>query len=207
MAKKKGKFIVIEGGDGSGKTTFINFLKTKHPKYVYCKQPGGNGIGISQKIRELVLSDEAQNAHSLTMFNLFWASRAETIADLIQSSLDEGKIVISDRFDASTYAFQISENPKLEKLFWIVRDVCLQKINPIYMNFKISVAAANSRMDKRNEKNHYDTRDKRYKEKVHSFYKKFFNNKKIKSVTVNADVTKDEMLSSAYTIFQEILKK
>lgn len=201
----KGKFIVIEGGDGAGKSTFINALKEKHPEYLFCKQPGGDGTGISQKIREIVLPDEAKLADSLAMFCLFWASRAETTAKLIRPAIAEGRIVVSDRFDASTYAYQVGENPNLEDLFWSTRQKCLINIEPIYLNFDISVEVARSRMDSRDEKTHFDTRDDRYRNRVRTGYRRFFADRRIKSNMIDADQSKDDMIKSAYEVFQKII--
>lgn len=202
----KGKLIVIEGGDGAGKSTFVKSLMKTHPEYVFCKQPGGDGTGISQKIRELVLSDDAKVADPLTQFFMFWGSRSETIAKVIKPALSEGKIVVSDRFDASTFAFQVGVNPNLEGLFWNTRKVCLRTIVPVYLNFEVSVSVAEARMEGRPDSNHYDTREDRYRERVKVMYKRFFSNKDIKSHTIDADVSMVDMIRIGEEAFGKALQ-
>lgn len=190
----QGKFIVVEGGDGAGKTTFVNFLKAQQPPgYVYSREPGGEGL--SQRIRELVLSDEGKDADALAMFCLFWASRAQNIASVILPAISAGKIVISDRFDASTYAFQIGQNPQLENLFWQTRTSCLQGITPVYLDFRVSVSEAERRMNSRGDKNHFDRRSAIERRQTRSFYDRFFGHESIRSVRVDGNLPRDQMIS------------
>jgi len=199
----QGQFIVIEGGDGAGKTTFINFLKEKHPRLVFSREPGVQGL--SQKIREIVLSPEAKEADPLAMFHLFWASRAQNMASVVLPALRTGKVVISDRFDASTYAYQIGENPQLEELFWKTRAVCLQDVVPVYLNFDVSIEVAEKRMSTRGGMNHFDLRSDDYRKKVSNLYQKFFATEGVRSVGVNADLPENEMVEHAYHLLLVLL--
>ena len=163
----RGHFIVVEGGDYGGKTTFVNFLKKVRPDWVYSREPGGEGV--SQMVRLVVLSDDAKDAHVLTKFHLFWASRAENISKIVRPGVTDGRIVISDRFDASTYAYQIGENPELEDLFWLSRDTCLQDITPVYLDFDVSLGVAKERAKSRLESNHFDHWDDAQRKRTRSF--------------------------------------
>ncbi|HEY4508731.1 MAG TPA: dTMP kinase [Candidatus Paceibacterota bacterium] len=200
---KQGKFIIVEGGDGAGKTTFVNTLRENQPLFVYSREPGGQGF--SQKIRELVLSDEAKDADHLAMFCLFWASRAQNISSIVIPALNAGKVVVSDRFDASTYAFQIGKNPNLEDLFWQTRATCLQGIEPVYLDFRVSVEEAERRMNDRGEKNHFDRRSSEERRQTRSFYDKFFSKDGVKSIRVNANLSMDRMLSRAMGALESAL--
>jgi dTMP kinase len=106
---KKGIFIVIEGNDGSGKTTQINLLKEKLiPKYgdniVFTREPGG--IDICERIRDIIMDDGNTNMNPVTELLLFAASRAQLVADVIKPALEAGKVVICDRYIHSTMAYQ-----------------------------------------------------------------------------------------------------
>ncbi|MDP2650293.1 MAG: dTMP kinase, partial [bacterium] len=103
MAKtKKGTFIVIDGGEGSGTTTVAKAV-VEHFGWgaVYTREPGGSPY--AEKIRDLVLSDEAKHSDAETQFALFWAARRDHLKHSVIPALADGKIVISDRFDSSTY--------------------------------------------------------------------------------------------------------
>lgn len=199
----KGKFIIIEGGDGAGKTTFIKFLKEKCPDFVYSREPGGRGM--SHLVRLLVLSEDARASDPLTMFHLFWASRAENFASVILPAIEEGKVVVSDRFDASTYAFQIGENPELEELFWTTRDVCLRGVSPVYLDFNVSIQEARRRTSRRGDENHFDLRDDTYRARVRSHYDQFFADKRVRSIKVDADLQIDRMISRGMGALEQAL--
>ena len=110
----KGKFIVIEGIDGSGKTTQINQLSKwlidteiipENNKLVITREPGGTKLGKS--IRSLLLDNSREKSpDSITELLLYAADRAQHVNEIIRPSLNKGDWVISDRFCGSTLAYQ-----------------------------------------------------------------------------------------------------
>ena len=110
----KGKFIVIEGIDGSGKTTQINQLSKwlnesdlipKNNKLVITREPGGTNLGRS--IRSLLLDTSTETSpYSITELLLYAADRAQHVNEILRPSLNKGDWVISDRFCGSTLAYQ-----------------------------------------------------------------------------------------------------
>ena len=106
----KGKFIVFEGGDKSGKTTQIKLLKNyleKRGKTVFLtREPGGTNSIIAEKIRNIILDKNHKEMHARTELLLFLASRAQHVEEVIKPAIKRGEIVLSDRFDGSTFAYQ-----------------------------------------------------------------------------------------------------
>lgn len=104
----KGLFIVMEGPDGSGKTTQINLLKEYLEEAGYecliTREPGGTVIG--EEIRQLILNPEHKEMSPVTEMLLYAASRAQLVHEVIGLALEEGKIVISDRFVDSSIVYQ-----------------------------------------------------------------------------------------------------
>ena len=110
----KGKFIVIEGIDGCGKTTQIeaiyNWLPSsgimsKKSKIIKTREPGGTKFG--KKIREILLDNNKNNSPAdLTELLLYAADRAEHISKIISPELNKNNWVICDRFAGSTLAYQ-----------------------------------------------------------------------------------------------------
>ncbi len=104
----KGSFIVLEGPDGSGKTTQIELLKEYLMEEGYdcivTREPGGTLIG--EKIRQIILDPEHREMSDVTEMLLYAASRAQLIHDVIGPALEEGKIVLSDRFLDSSVVYQ-----------------------------------------------------------------------------------------------------
>ena len=104
----KGIFITFEGIDGSGKTTQIellnSFLKQSGFDVVLAREPGGTDIG--DKIRKILLDSKNIQMSYRAETLLFLASRAELVSKVIKPSLNQGKIIICDRFFDSTIAYQ-----------------------------------------------------------------------------------------------------
>jgi len=99
-------FLVLDGVNGAGKSTLLkkisNFLTEKQSDVVETLQPGGTPIG--KQIRSMVLGDERRTL--LTELFLFAADRAEHVTQVIDPALQQGSIVLCDRYYYSTIAFQ-----------------------------------------------------------------------------------------------------
>ena len=99
-------FIVFEGGDGSGKSTQAQSLylrlRRRAIKVLRTHEPGGTPLG--QALRRLLKSGEAMTPISELM--LFEAARAQLVQQVIRPFLDQGGVVIADRFTSSTMAYQ-----------------------------------------------------------------------------------------------------
>ncbi len=96
----KGKVITLEGIDGTGKSSIAELLKTKFTWAVFTKEPTQSWIG--NMVRKSINSE----TDPLTELFLFVADHAEHIAKVIKPSLEEGKLVVSDRYSDSRYAYQ-----------------------------------------------------------------------------------------------------
>ncbi len=108
MKSKKSYFITLEGVEGAGKSTVIGFiekyLKEKDIDCIVTREPGGTEI--AEAIRKVILSHYHERMCSYTELLLYFASRAQHIAQVIKPALDAGKWVISDRFTDASYAYQ-----------------------------------------------------------------------------------------------------
>ena len=101
----RGKFITVEGIDGAGKSSHLDFLvqqaRARGHEAVLTREPGGTAAG--EKIREIVLHAAMDaKAEALLMF----AARAEHVAGVIEPALAAGRWVVCDRFSDATYAYQ-----------------------------------------------------------------------------------------------------
>ena len=103
----KGKFISFEGIDGCGKTTQIKFLKEYLLKKGYnilvLREPGGTNVG--EKVRDILL-DKYNFISPVTEMLLYASSRAQLVEEKILPAIEEGKIVLLDRFVDSSYVYQ-----------------------------------------------------------------------------------------------------
>ena len=105
---KKGLFISIEGPDGSGKSTQVEYLKeyfaSKRIPCIFTREPGGTDIG--EKLRKIILDKENNEMCDMTEALLYAASRAQHVQELIRPALEQGKVVVCDRFLDSSIAYQ-----------------------------------------------------------------------------------------------------
>lgn len=105
---KSGKFITIEGPDGSGKSTQLEFIKDFMGRHsidaVFTREPGGTDI--SEKIREIILDKNNTELEPMTEAMLYAASRAQLTRQFIIPALKEGKTVVCDRYVDSSLAYQ-----------------------------------------------------------------------------------------------------
>ena len=103
----KGKFITLEGIEGSGKSTNLQSIKTildqKKIDYVFTREPGGGPLGLH--LRKLLLDKDHSISPSVEML-LMMADRKDHVDNLINPNLDKGIWVISDRYLDSTIAYQ-----------------------------------------------------------------------------------------------------
>ncbi|MCB2341986.1 dTMP kinase [Clostridium estertheticum] len=104
----RGRMIVLEGPDGSGKTTQIELLEKHLQKSGYevvrVREPGGTEI--SEKIREIILDNDNCKMSYMCEALLYAASRAQLVNEVIKPALEKGKIVICDRFVYSSMVYQ-----------------------------------------------------------------------------------------------------
>ncbi len=102
------RFIVLEGGDGSGKTTQVallsDWLDELGVEHVATREPGGTPLG--EAVRSVVLGRTDLDVPAASELFLYLASRAAFVRDVVRPALAAGKVVVSDRFDLSTLAYQ-----------------------------------------------------------------------------------------------------
>jgi dTMP kinase len=104
----RGKFITLEGLDGTGKSTqaekLARALRARGVSVTVTREPGGTAAG--EKIREVLLHSTTSGLSPLAEMALMFASRAQHIHEVILPALAEGRVVLCDRFTDSTEAYQ-----------------------------------------------------------------------------------------------------
>jgi dTMP kinase len=104
----RGLFIVFEGVEGAGKGTQMElarrYIQSKGRDVVVTREPGGTGFG--DRLREIILDPATGKVHPRAEALVFAAARTQLVATVIRPALDEGKVVLCDRFVDSSVAYQ-----------------------------------------------------------------------------------------------------
>jgi len=102
------KFITLEGSEGVGKTSNMEFIKTlldnANIAYIETREPGGTPLG--EALRNTLLGEDFKGMADDTELLLMFAARAEHVAKVIRPALENGQWVLCDRFTDSTFAYQ-----------------------------------------------------------------------------------------------------
>lgn len=162
--KEKGKFIVLEGCDGSGKTTVINKLKEKYKnnsKVLFLKETESTELG--KAIRDIILNNNnATELEVATQLYLFTAARIELIEKVIKPKLKEGYTIFCDRFALSTWAYQNSMDNKLSSVIHLLLSTIAESVEvdkTIYLSVDVETAL-NRIKDRKGKQDNFDKKDK-----------------------------------------------
>lgn len=206
---KRGKFIVLEGCEGAGKSTQIEELEKKYgDKIITTREPGGSPF--AEVIRSVILSSSAKEADSKTQFGLFWAARADHMRNTVIPALKAGKHVVCDRFDSSSYIYQIygQEDPSLKDLFFKVREVYLGEYVPdVYIFLDVDPQEGLSRKNKQKGivLNHFDQRDLSFHKRVREGLMEFFEIVSCKKIDANKSFKK--VSNELVKVIDSVIKK
>ena len=170
---KKGLFITLEGIEGAGKSTVVDFIgdfltKEGHD-VIKTREPGGTVIG--EQIREILLKNENYTLTYDTELLLVFSARAQHIQEVILPALSSGKIILCDRFTDASYAYQgggrgidASRINLLEK--WVQED-----LRPnLTLLFDLDVGVGMQRTKKRSDADRFEREEIIFFEKIRNTY-------------------------------------
>jgi len=204
-------FIVLEGLDGSGKTTQLYnivdhlILNYRNKKHAVTREPGGLQNPIGEQIREILLNNEMDD---YTRALLYAASRYENQL-LIKKWLEEDYIVLCDRYIYSSLAYQSSDELSMKEIMQINRydDI----IKPDYiLFFRINMDTYRHRKKARNEERELDVIEKKEDNfflKAITNYGKALDCEWAKIIEIDANKSLEEVTSETLNIIDMILKE
>ncbi len=193
----KGKFIVIEGGEGVGKTTQANLLIKKLQasgrNAEFIREPGGDPL--AEKLRELLLDPDVSHQPETELL-LFNAARIQTLV-IVDKKLKEGIDVVSDRNMLSTIAYQgYARGLDLE----LVREICeiaTKRVKPdLVMLLDAPANVVNARRDNRGTSDRFEQLGEDFHSKVREGYRQ--EAKRLNLPVIDASPAIDEVFEAIW---------
>lgn len=166
-------FITLEGPEGSGKSTQIKHLAKRLEEMGYSvittREPGGTPIG--DQIRQVLVRMENKELHPRTEILLFLAARAQLVEQVIKPALQDGKIILCDRYGDSTLAYQgYGHGLDLEQLRWML-DFATDHLKPdLTILLDLDVKTGLMRKKAEDEWNRLDAYEALFHERVREGY-------------------------------------
>ena len=190
-----GLFITFEGPDGCGKTSIINLLKEyykNNEKIIFTREPGGTKI--SEKIREIILSNDNSEMSARTEALLYSASRAQHIDELIKPNLEKGNVIISDRFVLSSLAYQGGGRELGVENVKKINDFAINGVNPdMVIFFYVDPLTTLKRKSLSDEADRLELSGDNFHSRVYNTYMELLEEMKSEKFLKKVDATKSMM--------------
>jgi len=205
--KKDGLFITFEGADGSGKTTQLKmleeYLKSKNKDFITTRDPGGTRLGT--KLREILLNYDGKIAPFCELF-LYLADRAQHVDEVLIPSLNNGKIVLCDRYIDSTLAYQgYARGLNTDEIINLNNLVTHSLIPDLTLLFDIETGIAMKRIG--DHKDRLESEAAHFHEKVRMGYLDLAKKDPERIIVIDASKSIDEVYSKVITIINKFIQE
>ena len=189
-----GKFIVLDGPEGAGKSTqaerLVAHLRGLGRRATAVRDPGSTPV--SERIRDVLLDKRLPDMDVRTEMLLYMASRAEMVARIIRPALEVGLVVVSDRFVSSTVAYQGAAGGIDPAVIWDLGRIACGGIEPdLTVILDLPVEAGFGRIQR--ERDRIESKDKAYHEKVRQGFLAMARERPEKFAVVDATQSPDEV--------------
>ncbi|WP_017209954.1 dTMP kinase [Clostridium beijerinckii] len=204
---KKGLFIVFEGGEGTGKTTAIDaiydWITENNFECIKTREPGG--IKISEQIRQVILSKDNKEMDAKTEALLYAAARRQHLVEKVIPALNQGAIVLCDRFIDSSLAYQgYARNLGIEKVLSINKFAIGEYMPDISVLFDLDPKIGLARIANNDcrEVNRLDIEKLEFHERVREGYDIVYKNNNHRIVKIDANNTKENVINQIKNILR-----
>lgn len=191
---KRGLFITFEGTEGSGKTTQLRLLAAVLKKYriphLVTREPGGSRL--STQLRRWILNKLDYNLMPRTELLLFLADRAQHVGEVVAPALEQGKVVLCDRYSDSTLAYQGGGRGFDMKLLKILNDAASNLTPDLTLLFDLPVEVGLKRVLGRGKgKDRMERENLKFHRNVRRVYLETARKEKGRFVVVDANQSQD----------------
>lgn len=206
---KKGLFITFEGNEGCGKTTvstrLYETLKKEGYQVIQTREPGG--IAIAEQIREVILNTNNTAMDARCEALLYAAARRQHLVEKVIPALEEGAIVLCDRFIDSSLAYQgVARGLGIDEIYH-VNEFAIDTYMPDATIFlKIRPEVGLKRIDARGEKNRLDAESLEFHHAVAQGYEEVIKRYPQRVHVINAEEDEDTVFKNVYACVKQLVK-
>lgn len=206
-----GYFISFEGTEGSGKTSIIkevkHYYEQKNIPLLITREPGG--IRISEKIRDILLDKDHKEMDAKTEALLFAASRRQHLVEKIRPALEEGKLIICDRFVDSSLVYQgIARNIGIDSVYQI-NQFAIEDTFPdltIFIDVRPEVGLKRVFSTKSREVNRLDLESLNFHQMIYQGYLDLIKKFPDRIKRINGERPIDEVSTDVIQLIDQMLK-
>ena len=209
---KKRLFIAFEGGEGAGKSTILDkiydWMKDENIPCIKTREPGG--IKISEQIRSVILDNNNTEMDERTEALLYAAARRQHLVEKIIPALNEGKVVLCDRFIDSSLAYQgYARGIGMDEILEINKFAIGEYMPNLSIFFDLDPSEGLKRINKDNnrEVNRLDNEKLDFHNKVRECYYKILEKDKDRIVKIDASKSIDKVYEDVKYIIRQWLDK
>jgi dTMP kinase len=212
----RGFFLTFEGLDGSGKTTQMRklaaWLEVRNQQITVTRQPGGTRIG--DRIRKLLLDSRTENLAARAELGLMFSDRAQAIAEVILPALENGHVVLCDRYTDSTEAYQGGGRQLGSDVVLQLHEVMCGGLQPdltilLLPDFEASLARARRRNDRLKktgtDENRFEREDETFYRRVYEKYREIAERDVLRVVAIESDAAIEEIHRRIVRVVEERL--
>ncbi len=207
---KKGLFIVFEGGEGSGKSTMIDkvyeWLRECDCDCIKTREPGG--INIAEQIRAVILNKENTKMDAKTEALLYTAARRQHLVEKVIPALENGQVVLCDRFLDSSLAYQgYARGLGIEEVYEINKFAIGDCMPNLSILFDIEPEVGMERIKKNSERevNRLDLEKLDFHNKVREGYDIIYRKNRNRMIKINANESIDTVFSKVKDIISDLI--
>lgn len=206
----KGIFITFEGGEGAGKTSILQSVAQKLTRSGYdvitTREPGG--IHIAEKIRSIILNPSHTEMDARTEALLYAAARRQHLVEKVFPALEQGKIVLCDRFIDSSLAYQgYARDLGIDEVFSINQFAIQNAMPDLTLFFDIAPEKGLARIaaNENRERNRLDLENIHFHKKVYEAYQILIARFPERIQVINADQTFDIVEKDSLSLITQFL--
>jgi dTMP kinase len=204
---KRGVLITFEGVEGSGKSTqaeaLAGWLENAKIPHLFVRAPGGTEIG--EMIREILLNPAHKVMYEKCEVLLFLAARSQLTYEKILPALRDKKVVVSDRFTDSTYAYQIYARHLSQRLISIFNRFATAAVKPD-LTFLLDIDISKGR-ERGDFNDRMETEDEMYHQRVREGYLRLAKRAKKRIKILNGDKSPEELKEEVLKFVKELLMR